>query len=86
MLYEKMDYFYILHLKEAFIEKCCIWFLRSWTHFSCGHKVTHTYFLVLKHTTQNTSIIWEEAVHNLTQSSSLQLFCIIITKLCHKIS
>jgi len=50
---EKIDYFYTHHSKEAFTAKCCIWFLRSWTLFSCDHTITHTYFLESKHTTQN---------------------------------
>ena len=40
----------------------------------------------LKHTTQNSISIWEEAVNNTTQSRSLQLLCNMITNLCHKIS
>jgi len=80
-----MDYFYILHSNETFTAKCCISLLRSWTHFSCDHTIKHTYFLVLKHTTQNSISIWEEDVNNTTQSSSLQLLCNMITNLCHKI-
>jgi len=82
---KKMDYFYTLHLKEAFITKSCISLLRSWTHFSCDHTITNTYFLVSKHT-KNSISIWEEAVNNKTQSSSLQLLCTIITTFCQKIS
>jgi len=65
-----INYFYILHSNEAFTAKSCIKLLSSWTHFSSDHTIKHTYFLVLKHTTQNSLSIWEEAVNNTTQSSS----------------
>jgi len=83
---EKVDYFYSLHSKETFTANCCICFLRSLKYFSCDHTITHISFLVSKHTTQNSIGIWEEAVNNPTQSSSLQLLCTRITKLCHKLS
>ena len=78
-----IDYFYILHSNEAFMAKCCISLLRSGTHFSCDHIITHIYFLVLKHTTQHNISIWEEAINNTIQSSLLQLLCNMISYTCY---
>jgi hypothetical protein len=48
--------------------------------------ISHIYFWVSKHTTQNSIGISEEAVNNTTQKSSLQLLCTTINKVCYKIS